>query len=169
MTVTLRPATQGDIPFLMQAERGPGYDRLVGQSGAETHAAFIADPANAVLVAAREGADGGFVILSGLQDRHNGVCLKRVVSATTDGGFGTAMVRAALDWIFSETAAPRAWLDTLRHNARAAHVYRKIGFVEEGVFREAYQMPDGTRADRIVFSILRREWLSAPPAAADNP
>ncbi len=157
----LRRATPADIPFLMQAERGPGYDRLVGQSGAESHAAFIADPANAVLVASREGVAGGFVILSGLADRHNGVCLKRVVSATTDGGFGTAMVRAALDWIFAQTPAPRAWLDTLRHNARAAHVYRKIGFVEEGVFREAYEMPDGTRADRIVFSMLRREWLSA--------
>lgn len=157
----LRRATPADIPFLMQAERGPGYDQLVGQSGAETHAAFIADPANAVLVASREGVDGGFVILSGLADRHNGVCLKRVVSATTDGGFGTAMVRAALDWIFAQTPAPRAWLDTLRHNTRAAHVYRKIGFVEEGVFREAYEMPDGTRADRIIFSMLRREWLSA--------
>ncbi|MFT3809287.1 MAG: GNAT family N-acetyltransferase [Micropepsaceae bacterium] len=161
MTVTLRRATPDDIAFMMQAERGPGYDRLVGQSSAETHAAFIADPANAVLVAARDDKDGGFVILSGLQDRHNGICLKRVVSATLDGGFGTAMVQAALDWIFSETGAPRAWLDTLRHNTRAAHVYRKIGFVEEGVFREAYEMPDGARADRIVFSILRREWLSA--------
>lgn len=165
----LRRATPADIPFLMQAERGPGYDRLVGQSGAETHAAFIADPTHAVLVASQGGADGGFVILSGLADRHNGICLKRVVSATTDGGFGTAMVRAALDWIFSETETPRAWLDTLRHNTRAAHVYAKIGFVQEGVFRDAYQMPDGSRADRIVFSILRREWLNDRQPPADSP
>ena len=161
MPIQLRRATPTDIPFLMRAERGPGYDRLVGQSSAETHAAFIADPANAVLVAARDDADGGFVILSGLTDRHNGICLKRVVSATTDGGFGAAMVCTVLDWIFAETPAPRAWLDTLRHNTRAAHVYAKIGFVQEGIFREAYEMPDGARADRIVFSILRREWLRA--------
>ena len=87
--------------------------------------------------------------------------MKRVVAAEAGRGFGTAMVRAGIDWVFRETAAPRLWLDTLRHNARAAHVYAGLGFIQEGVFREAYEMPDGARADRIVFSILRREWLSA--------
>jgi RimJ/RimL family protein N-acetyltransferase len=67
--------------------------------------------------------------------------------------------------MFANTNAHRVWLDTLRHNARAAHVYAKIGFVQEGVFREAYRMPDGTYADRIVFSILRREWAPQCPAA----
>lgn len=154
----LRRATAADIPFLMQAERGPGYDRLVGQSTEAQHAAFLADPEMTCLVASRDAIDGGFMLLSGHTDRHNGVCMKRIVSATPDGGFGTAMVRAGIGWIFANTNAHRIWLDTLRHNARAAHVYRKLGFVDEGIFRDAYRLPDGTYADRIVMSILKREW-----------
>ena len=163
----LRRAGEADIAFLMQAERGEGYERLVGQSGAAQHRTWLADQAMACLVAARGGEDGGFILLSGLGNVHDGICMKRIVAARPDGGFGTAMVRAGLDWVFGETDAPRVWLDTLRHNTRAAHVYRNVGFVEEGVFRQAYRMPDGSRADRIVFSMLRPEWqaLRDIPAA----
>lgn len=166
----LRPAETDDIPFLMQAERGEGYERLVGQSGAAQHAAWLADPSMACLIAARAGeADGGFILLSGLGNVHDGVCMKRVVAARPDKGFGTAMVKAVLDHVFAGSDAPRVWLDTLRHNERAAHVYRKAGFVEEGVFRQAYRLPDGTRADRIVFSMLRSEWASLSSAEARRP
>jgi RimJ/RimL family protein N-acetyltransferase len=122
---------------------------------------FLEDRDMICLIAARDAIDGGFMLLSGISDRHNGVCMKRIVVANPDGGFGTKMVRAGLDWIFQNTAAARVWLDTLRHNARAAHVYRKVGFVQEGVFREAYDMPQGDRVDRIVMSVLRREWAGA--------
>ena len=164
--LTLRPATGSDIAFLMAAERGPGYDRLVGQSSATQHEAFLGDSAHACLIAARDGVDGGFILLSGLDDRHNGICMRRIVATRPDAGFGTAMVTAALDWTFARTDTPRVWLDTLRHNTRAAHIYAKIGFVQEGVLRQAYQMPDGTRADRIVFSILRGEWPTDTGPAA---
>jgi RimJ/RimL family protein N-acetyltransferase len=156
--VILRRATPDDIPFLMQAERGPGFDRLVGQSSAAQHAAFLTDPQTICLVASQDGTDGGFLLLAGLDDRHNGICMKRIVAAIPDGGFGSAMVRAGIAWVFANTATHRIWLDTLRHNERAAHVYRKLGFVDEGIFRDAYCMPDGTYADRIVMSLLRREW-----------
>ena len=44
------------------------------------------------------------------------------------------------------------------HNERACHVYRRAGLREDGLLRQAYRMPDGTRADRYIMSILRREW-----------
>lgn len=166
--LSLRRAAEADIAFLMRAERGEGYDRLVGRSSEEEHRGFLADPAAAILVGRAEGEDRGFVLLAGLGDRHNGVCMRRIVAAVPDKGVGSAMVPAALDWIFGETPAHRVWLDTLRHNLRAAHLYRRIGFVEEGVFREAYLMPAGDRADRIVFSLLRREWQAIRAKTASS-
>jgi diamine N-acetyltransferase len=157
----LRRARETDIAFLVQAERGPGYDRLVGQSSAEDHGVFIGDPNRAVLIANGAEEPVGFVMCNGLTDRHNGVCLQRIVSAVPDRGIGTAMVPLVIDWVFAHTKAHRIWLDTLRHNERAQHVYRKIGFVDEGIFRDAYQMPDGSYADRFVMSVLRREWPGA--------
>jgi diamine N-acetyltransferase len=162
MNVTLRRATPADIPFLMRAERGPGYDHLVGQSSAAEHEAMLSGSGSVTLIGMDGGTEAGFTILTGLTDRHSGICMKRIVAASAGSGFGTAMISAALDWIFANTSVHRVWLDTLCHNARAAHVYRKIGFVDEGVFRESYEMPDGSRADRMVLSILRPEWLSSP-------
>ncbi len=156
----LRRAGEGDIPFIMAAERGPGFEQLVGQGSEAQHRAFLADDGNACLIASRDGTDGGFMLLSGLNDRHNGVNMKRIVAAKPDGGFGTAMVRAGLDWVFGMTKTHRVWLDTLRHNERAAHVYRKLGFVDEGVFRNAWQMPDGSYCDRLMMSVLRAEWAA---------
>jgi RimJ/RimL family protein N-acetyltransferase len=35
--------------------------------------------------------------------------------------------------VFDELGAHRLWLDVFEHNARARHVYRSMGFAEEGV------------------------------------
>jgi RimJ/RimL family protein N-acetyltransferase len=61
-------------------------------------------------------------------------------------------------WVFTETGAYRLWLDVLADNARARHVYGAHGFVEEGLLREAYELPD-CRIDLILMSLLRPDWL----------
>lgn len=159
MDLSLRRAAEADIAFLMRAERGAGYDLLVGQSSETQHCDALADPTRVTLIGADASEDLGFVTCSGLADRHNGVCLQRVVAAIPDRGVGSALVPAVIDWVFAKTGAHRIWLDTLRHNARAQHLYEKLGFTRDGVFREAYQMPDGAYADRILYAVLKREWL----------
>jgi diamine N-acetyltransferase len=52
------------------------------------------------------------------------------------------------------------WLDVFTHNERARHVYRSVGFTEDGLLRQAYRLADGTRVDRVLMSVLRAEWLS---------
>jgi RimJ/RimL family protein N-acetyltransferase len=64
-----------------------------------------------------------------------------------------------LDWVFREATAYRVWLDVLADNDRARHVYARTGFVEEGLLRRAYKLPDKTRIDLILMSILQPEWL----------
>jgi diamine N-acetyltransferase len=60
--------------------------------------------------------------------------------------------------VFSTTAVDRLWLDVFTHNDRARHVYARAGLREDGLLRYAYRLPDGTRCDRYLMSILRREW-----------
>jgi RimJ/RimL family protein N-acetyltransferase len=50
------------------------------------------------------------------------------------------------------------WLTVAPHNERARHLYRSVGFQEEGVYREAHIGPDGRRFSPIVMSLLRPEW-----------
>jgi RimJ/RimL family protein N-acetyltransferase len=165
MNLILRRAASDDIPFLMAAERGPGFENLVGRSDASVHGAALRDPAMATLIGHTGGRDLGFVWMTGIGDPHSGVCLKRIVAAVPGQGAGTRLVRAALNWVFEEADAPRAFLDALIHNARAIRVYENCGFVREGVMRSSYAMPDGSRTDRVLMAITRADWR----ARADNP
>jgi RimJ/RimL family protein N-acetyltransferase len=42
-------------------------------------------------------------------------------------------------------------------NPRAQHVYEKVGFLVEGIKRDAYRF-DGVYVDEVWMSILSREW-----------
>lgn len=157
---TLRAATAKDIDAIMEIERQPGFERLVGRSARSIHEELIVDPTHAYLLGLDEqAAIRGFGILRGICDANSGVYLKRIAVRGVGQGFGTALLHEIIDWVFTETATHRFWLDHIITNDRARHVYERCGLRREGVMREAYQMPDdGTRVDLAVMSILRREW-----------
>ncbi len=158
-TVILRRAIAADLDFIHAAERGPGYERLVGQWSMAEHSAALARQDTCYLIGRRAGqAAEGFVILQPLADVHEGAKLKRIVVTEPGRGFGRDLLAAVIDWVFRETANERLWLDVFTYNERAQHVYRSLGLREDGLLRAAYRMPDGTRTDRLLMSILRAEW-----------
>ena len=50
-------------------------------------------------------------------------------------------------------------LGVFSFNERAVRLYERLGFVREGVNREAYYL-DYKWHDRILFSILEKEWVA---------
>jgi RimJ/RimL family protein N-acetyltransferase len=146
------------IPVVMRIERQPGYEGLVGRWNEAQHVAAIADPANAYLVGHDEAGPRGFAIVGGLQDPHGNVVLKRIAVERAGEGFGYRFVAALVEWAFTTTGAHRVWLDLFEHNDRAHHVYRKVGFTDDGIWRESYRMPDGRRVSQLLMAILRPEW-----------
>lgn len=56
-----------------------------------------------------------------------------------DVGIGSAMVRVAQDWV-RELGLAKLALAVFPDNARAVAVYRKAGFVEEGLRRRQYRV-----------------------------
>jgi acetyltransferase (GNAT) family protein len=158
----LRQARGEDLPFILATERLPGYDALVGTWSEAEHRAALAEPSVRYLLAAWPGeSPGGFAVLTGLGDAHEGVKLKRIAVVAPGCGFGTLFTRAVVDWVFSFTDAPRLWLDVFVHNERAVHVYRSVGMRSDGVLRGAYLLPSGDRVDRLLMSMLRDEWRAA--------
>ena len=76
-------------------------------------------------------------------------------------GIGSWAVQQTVDYAFSELHLHRLSLDVFSYNPRAKHVYKKAGFVQEGVLRDAAIDPaDGSYADDILMSILEDEWHS---------
>jgi RimJ/RimL family protein N-acetyltransferase len=153
-------AAEGDIGLISSIERLEGYDSLVGRSTAEEHLARMGRPDVVYWLLDKGGPErdvAGFAIVTGFNDRHSGPYLLRIAVSQPGIGLGRRFVPLLLDWVFDELQAPRFWLDVFAHNLRARRTYAACGFVEEGVLRSSYAMPDGTRADRVVMAILRDE------------
>ena len=157
--LTLRAARADEVGAIMAIERLPGYERFVGRSEEAEHRAMLASPSYAYrLGLGATGAIEAFAILRGLDHAHGALYLKRVVAARPGRGIGVAFLSLVLDEAFGALRAHRVWLDCFADNARAQRAYGKLGFAREGVLREAYGLPDGTRKDLVVMGLLKPEW-----------
>ncbi|WOX09799.1 GNAT family protein [Streptomyces sp. N50] len=74
-----------------------------------------------------------------------------------DRGIGTEATRLILGYGFEQLGLHRVQLEVYGHNHRARRVYEKVGFVVEGVRREA-RSRDGEWVDKVVMGLLDREW-----------
>ena len=72
-------------------------------------------------------------------------------------GYGQEAVELVLKFAFHELNLHRVQLTVFSYNQRAIALYEKLGFIQEGVFREHIQR-DGRRYDMILYGLLRREW-----------
>jgi L-amino acid N-acyltransferase YncA len=79
----------------------------------------------------------------------------------TDGyrgqGYGGEAINWALDWAFQQAGLHRVSLGAFSFNHNALHLYRKLGFVEEGREREAVRH-FRVWHDVITLGMLESEW-----------
>jgi RimJ/RimL family protein N-acetyltransferase len=74
-----------------------------------------------------------------------------------DKGYGSDGLRLILNYGFNELSLYRVGLTVIDYNAGAIRAYERVGFVREGVRRQAIQR-NGSRFDLICYGILRDEW-----------
>lgn len=73
------------------------------------------------------------------------------------GGYGTEALRLMCRYGFDSMRLHMITLWVVAENERARHVYRKVGFSEDGRHREAFVGKDGRRHDMILMSMLKGE------------
>jgi RimJ/RimL family protein N-acetyltransferase len=83
-------------------------------------------------------------------------------------GYGTEATRLMVEYAFDTLNLHRVWLHVLEHHAAAIRLYRKVGFQQEGVLREAL-FREGRYHNLITMAILRDEWRARQGADADSP
>jgi RimJ/RimL family protein N-acetyltransferase len=174
--VTLRPFTDADLAALWAMVNDAEGNRLTG-----THASFTRaqvdtwyrtrqlDPDRLDLAVVVSGACVGEVVLNEL-DPHNASCAFRISLAgphVYGRGYGTEATRLVLDHAFTTVGLHRVELEVHAFNQRAQRVYQRLGFVVEGVRREALCW-DGRRHDTIVMGLLAPDWHRANRPAADG-
>ncbi len=117
----------------------------------------MGDPSTQYLLIQSDGTKIGFAILCGMGSVDCNIELKRIAMVQPGAGQGQPALHALIDYAFNQMGANRLWLDVLDDNARAQHIYRKMGFREEGRMRQAMWL-NGTFRDLILFSMLASEY-----------
>ncbi len=73
-------------------------------------------------------------------------------------GYGSDSIKTLLEFAFKEMNLHRVYLRVFEFNSRAIACYRKIGFVEEGIQREAHYA-NGRYWNVIWMGLLKSEFL----------
>jgi RimJ/RimL family protein N-acetyltransferase len=76
-------------------------------------------------------------------------------------GYATEATNALLRFAFNALSATRVEINHADGNDASAAVIRKLGFVKEGVLRNATTLPGGTSVDKHVYSRLNLDNLPA--------
>lgn len=164
--VTLRPVGPEHADGLYDLVRDPEVRRLTGSHAPvdrETIRRWCATRADhddrLDLAITVDGGYVGEVVLNDV-DEGNLSCNLRIALAgerVFGRGYGSEAIALVLGHAFRATPLHRVSLEVYAFNERARHVYRKLGFVEEGVLREALHW-DGAWHDAVLMAVLRHEW-----------
>ena len=155
--MTVRPAAAADLAWIMPVEKRFHEEGFIGLDTVEGHLARMAEADSAYFLFEEYGASVAYAIFRGRQSPHRSIELKRVAVADPGRGLGRPVVRTLIDIAFTEFGAHRLWLDVFLENERARRLYRSLGFVEEGIQREAIQR-SGRFYSQALMSILEHEY-----------
>jgi len=171
--VVLRPMVAGDFGDVWADLQDPEATRLTGTHDTfdrDRIAAYCADRCeqpdrlDLAAVDAQTGAWLGEVVINEWDSDNHSCSFRIALSAgARNRGLGTEATRLIVGYVFDEIDDPapvnRLSLEVFDFNERAAAVYEKVGFIREGVQREALFW-DGVFHDAITMSILRRDRAS---------
>lgn len=167
VSVVLRPVTADDAAGLVTLLSDKDVRRLTGTHGpvrpgalqrAADYYASRAEDTSTMHLAITERTTGAFIgeaVLSDIDDE-NLSCSFRIAlvgARVTGRGYGTETTRLIVDHALNALALHRVELEVLAFNPRARRVYEKVGFVSEGVKRQAVRW-DGAWIDVEIMAVL---------------
>ncbi|MFF4974833.1 GNAT family N-acetyltransferase [Streptomyces sp. NPDC001083] len=166
--VKLRPVTVDDVvaltPMLRDAQvkRLTGYRDDPGEAQLRAWYGSRGDQEDRLDLAVVDKATGRVVGEAVLNewDADNESCNFRIafVPDAHGRGLGTEATSLIVGYGFTRLGLHRISLEVYAFNPRARRVYEKVGFVAEGVLRDAL-LWEGERVDAVVMSILAPDWF----------
>ncbi len=167
-SVYLRPFEAEDLDWYFDSLQDPETRRLTGTQKhftKEQIASYMEgkreDSSSVLLLIARSEDDAlvGDIALQDIDPLNRNANIRiALFNSTNQGkGYGTEALELLLDYGFGILNLHRIELNVYDFNKRAAHVYAKLGFKEEGIQREALYYNHAYH-DSILMSILEEEY-----------
>jgi len=166
--VTLRPLAETDVDHIMTWVNAP---EIVGNLAAFSGAPMTREDELAWIKRTVVSADRVWSVFATDDNRYLGQVgihqiharskvgrLGAVIASRTDmgKGLGSAAIRAVMDRGFGELGLHKLWLMVFRTNERGQRLYKRLGFIEEGLLREEY-FHEGGWHDMVRMGMLARE------------
>ena len=147
--LTLEP----DLPVLLSHERALSFTLESEQELIRTH---HAEPNSLWLLALDGNRVIGTLNMTGgsrAEDAHVVTLGMSVANGWRDRGVGRALMTRAIEWARWTEGVSRVELEVFSDNARAIHLYERMGFVAEGLRRRAF-IKDGLQIDSLMMALL---------------
>ncbi len=142
--------TAMEFGVTLPAERDLSIERR-----AELIREHLAEPDWLALGAFEPGSQGAaagaihFATLKYQRLRHAGTIGISVCSSCRDEGIGRALIAVVIGWARAHPTIERVGLNVFATNARAIHLYRSLGFIDQYVQRGFVKMGPGEYVDDI--------------------
>lgn len=168
-SVLLRPITAADAAVMFASLSDKESMRLTGTKGAFTFEQVqnycrriekADDRADYAITLKEDQTYLGEVVLNDIdwENRSSNFRIALASQTVFGKGYGTEATRLILEYGFRTLALHRIELEVYDFNPRAQHVYEKVGFVREGMRRDAL-LWEGVYHNAIMMSILRHEYI----------
>lgn len=99
----------------------------------------------------------GYLILAGIGGEDKALEFRRMVISEKGKGYGRISTRFVKEYCFGVLKYHRLWLDAYTDNETAIGLYKKEGFVQEGLLRECKRNGDQYRS-MVIMSMLENEY-----------
>ncbi|MBS4197083.1 GNAT family N-acetyltransferase [Lederbergia citri] len=83
---------------------------------------------------------------------HQGIFGMSVQEEFANNGIGSSLIRELLAWAKTDQRVEKISLEVFSNNERAIHLYKKLGFTEEGRFKKQVKLDVNEYLDDIVMS-----------------
>jgi RimJ/RimL family protein N-acetyltransferase len=167
--VYLRPVEISDAPLIQKWHNDPDVRRSarVGElpvtyTKEESDINVARDSQDEIyLLIVKKNTDDpiGFIRLNFIDRASRNMWLRMIIGNKNARGKNLAQdaLTAALEWLFSEQNVHRITLETYETNKRAIRFFKKLGFKQEGVIREAIYI-DGKYYNIVSLGLLKKEF-----------
>lgn len=161
----IRPVDYGDEQFLLEVRNNHDtwiYLDDIRMVSIESQKQWITKLAsnfnNRYFIVLKDNISIGMARLTQIDMGNRSICIGYDMHPDYRGqGYIYNIYKMLLTYCYDFLNINRVFLLTMKFNTRALHVYKKIGFREEGVLRE-YLFRNGKYEDAIIMSFLEKEW-----------
>lgn len=156
---TAQVAREKDIQAIREIESLPQNRPFVFQYSHQEHLDFLQAKGHYTLLFYSKKDLIGYALLTH-DEKNRSLELRRIALSALEKGYGSELILGIHEWGFEELSIHRLWLDVFENNARAIHLYEKLGYTYEGTLRDTY-FNEGKFISQRVYSLLEEEYKAA--------